>query len=74
MTGVGDDETLIGQRFFTIEVGRSYPMGFTEQQYAAYDEKMIEVTAYLVENFKGRLHTGKNQAEIWKNDKIKKRY
>ena len=74
MTGVGEDKSLIGQRFFTIEAGRTYPMGFTEKQYAAYDEKMIEVTAYLVENFKGRLHTGKNQAEIWKNDKIKKRY
>lgn len=74
ISSVGNDSSLIGERVYSIEAERFYPYGFTAEQEKAYDSALLELFKYLVENFKGRLHTGKNMEEIWSSNEVKNRY
>lgn len=64
----------VGDRFYYIEAPRYWPQGFTDEQLNELDKNFYEIMLYLVKNFQGKLHPGKNHNNLWSEKIIRKRY
>jgi len=73
-SAIGEEKNLLGKRIYYFEFESYYPFGFTPDQYQAYDENVETMIKYLVKNYKGKLHTGKNLNDIWSSPEVHERY
>lgn len=73
-SSIGEDDSLLGERAYYIEILEHFPFDFSFAQLDAYLEPIVEIYRYLVKNFKGRLHTGKNLNNVWLSQEVKDRY